>query len=409
MSHAAAVDHPARRLNVLCYIGSMEPGGAERQVVEILKHLDRSRFAPHLCLAHRRGVLLEQVPPDVPIESFWDGFAGTWKSKLCQLTRTTRYVRLRWLAAMLRAWNIDVFYDRTYLATLDAAGACRFRPTPRLSAAVADPAVQFALYARWPRHLWRRYSCWAYHSANFVLSNSEGLRQQMIAFWQLPPENVVLQPNAVDFGRIDRLSAEPCPLPRDERFRILTVGRIDDDKGHADLLESVRELVQHRGMGDLFWQIIGTGPGEAVLRAQVDERKLSDHVQFLGVVGNPFPYYRAADVFVLPSHTEGLPNVLIEALTCGTPVISTDCPSGPREVLDNERFGRLVPVRQPLTMADAIGEHRSQPAVLRDKAAAGSQSVRERYAAATVVKRLEELLLGACRLAGAAGSARRQA
>jgi hypothetical protein len=60
-------------------------------------------------------------------------------------------------------------------------------------------------------------------------------------------------------------------------------------------------------------------------------------------------------------------------------------------------------------MADAIGEHRSQPAVLRDKAVAGNQSARDRYAAATVVKRLEELLLGACRLAGAAGSARRQA
>jgi glycosyltransferase involved in cell wall biosynthesis len=393
MSHTAVAREPARRLNVLCYIGSMEPGGAERQVVEVLKHLDRSRFAPHLCLAHRRGALLEEVPPDVPIASFWDDFAGTWKSKLCQLTKTTRYVRLRWLAGMLRQWNIDVIYDRTYLATLDAAGACRLRPTPRLSAAAADPAVQFAMYARWPKRLWRRYSRWAYHSADLVLANSAGLRQQLIDFWQLPPDKVVLQANAVDFGRIDRLAAEPCPVPPDNRFRILTVGRIDDDKGHADLLEALDELVHRRGMSDIVWQIIGSGPIESALRARVIERHLSDHVQFLGVVSNPFPFYRAADLFVLPSHTEGLPNVLIEALACGTPVVSTDCPSGPREILEDGRTGILVPVRQPATLADAVASVRAEVVAHRERASAGGQAMRQRFDAAVVVSRLEQLLL----------------
>jgi len=386
------MQHPPRR-NVLCYIGSMEPGGAERQVLEILKHLDRSRFAPHLCLAHRRGVLLNEIPVDVPVESFWDSFAGTLKSKVCYLTKTTRYLRLRWLAAKLRDWNIDVIYDRTYLATLDAAGACGMRPTPRLSAAVADPAVQLAMYARFPTLLWKRYSRWAYLTADLVLANSEGLRQQMIDFWQLPAEKVVLQPNAIDFDRIDRLAAESFTAKAAEksRFHILTVGRIDDDKGHADLLDAVEELVHHRGMTDLDWQIIGTGPSEAALRERVRAMQLSEHVQFNGVVSNPFPYYRAADVFVLPSRTEGLPNVLIESLACGTPVISTDCASGPREILEGGHFGMLVPVRQPMALADAIAMLRQNLAVERERATAGKQSVRERFAAQSVTRRLEEL------------------
>lgn len=382
----------ARRLRVLCYIGSLEPGGAERQVVEILKHLDRARFEPYLCLAHRRGALLAEVPADVPIDAFWDGFAGTWRAKLCHLLRITRYVRLRWLAAALRRWRIDVIYDRTYLATLDAAGACRLRPTPRLSAAVADPAVQFRMYARRPHRLWRRYGRWAYQSAHLVLANSEGLRRQLLDFWGLPPAKVRVQPNALDLARIERLAGEPCPHPPDGRFRILTVGRIDEDKGHADLLEALIDLVQRRGQTDIVWQILGTGPAEAALREKVQAAGVSEHVQFVGVAANPFPYYRTADLFCLPSRTEGLPNVLLEALACGTPVLSTDCPSGPREILESGRYGRLVPVRDALALADAIADCRRRPEVWRQQAQAGRDSVAARYDVAVVTRRLESLL-----------------
>src|SRR5579885_3672760 len=134
------------RLNVLCYIGSLEAGGAERQVIEILKHLDRDKFVPHLSLAHRQGALLNDVPGDVPIDCCTpSGGSG----------KLTRWKRIRRLAQILRKRRIDVVYDRTYLATLDAAAACRLRPTPRLSAAVADPAVQFTMYARSPKWLWK--------------------------------------------------------------------------------------------------------------------------------------------------------------------------------------------------------------------------------------------------------------
>ncbi|MDZ4685256.1 MAG: glycosyltransferase [Planctomycetaceae bacterium] len=380
-----------QRIRVLFYIGSMEPGGAERQVLAILQHLDRARFAPVLCLAHRRGILLDEVPADVPMESFWDGFAGTLRSKVCQVLKITRYVRCAWLAGCLRRHKIDVIYDRTYLATLDAAVASRMRPTPRISAAVADPRVQFEMYARWPKWLWRRVSRRAYHTANVVLANSAGLRQQLLDYWQLPKDRVHVQPNAYDFDRIEALAAEPLPTSSDGRFRILTVGRIDEDKGHADLLAALDELVRQRGQSDIVWQIIGTGPDEAKLRQQVKDRGLTDHVQFLGVQPNPFPYYRAADVFCLPSRSEGLPNVLIEALACGTPVIAADCPSGPREILADGRFGTLTPVRDPAALAAALAEFRQHPENLRAVAIAGREWVRQNYAADVVIRRLEAL------------------
>jgi glycosyltransferase involved in cell wall biosynthesis len=371
------------KIRLLCYIGSLDAGGAERQVLTILRHLDRTRFEPMLLLARQQGALLGEVPDDVPVDSL----------DVARTGKLARWQRMRRFAQILHERQIDVVYDRTYLATLDAAGACWLRRTPRLSAAVADPAVQFAMYARFPKWLWRRYSRWAYRTANLVLANSAGLQQQMIDFWQLPREKVVLQPNAFDFERIDRLAAGPDPMPAPRRFRILTVGRIDDDKGHADFLAAMDELVHRRGMTGVLWQIIGTGPCEHVLRSRVQKLRLTENVQFLGVVANPFPLYRGADVFVLPSRTEGLPNVLIESLACGTPVISTDCESGPREILEDGRFGTLVPVRQPAALVEAVNTCRHNLVTERERAALGCTSVRDRFAAVSVVKVLEKCIL----------------
>jgi len=109
-------------------------------------------------------------------------------------------------------------------------------------------------------------------------------------------------------------------------------------------------------------------------------------------VSNPFPYYAAADVFVLPSRSEGLPNVLLEALALGLPTISTDCPSGPREILEDGRYGRLVSVRDPAAFVDAIEEFLKQPEEWRQTARNGQASIRERFDIRQVVKNLEILL-----------------
>lgn len=376
---------PARRTRVLCYIGSLAAGGAERQMVEVLKHLDRGLFEPTLLLSQRAGSLLAEVPPDVPV------LCATPESH-SRIPGMTRWKRWRTFARILHERQIDVVYDRTYLATLDAAFACWMRPTPRVSAAVADPEVQFAMYARRPRWLWRRISAWAYQSASCVLANSAGLRQQLINAWKLSPERIHVQPNGFDFSRIDRLMQEPGPARATNRSVILTVGRIDRDKGHRDLLEALRMLVHERQRTNLLWRIIGSGPEEHTLRTAVAAANLTAHVEFVGVVTNPFPDYRAADIFCLPSHSEGSPNVLVEALACGTPVLSTDCPSGPREILQNGDFGLLVPMRNPVALADGLERMFADIQCWQSAAERGRAAVRATLAADVVIRQLEHLL-----------------
>jgi glycosyltransferase involved in cell wall biosynthesis len=100
--------------------------------------------------------------------------------------------------------------------------------------------------------------------------------------------------------------------------------------------------------------ILGDGSERPALERLIEERGLQNFVRLPGFVVNPYAYMARAAVFVLSSIHEGLPNVLMEALACGTPVVSTDCPSGPRQILDGGRYGPLVPVGDPEALAEAI-------------------------------------------------------
>ena len=100
--------------------------------------------------------------------------------------------------------------------------------------------------------------------------------------------------------------------------------------------------------------LVGTGQGEAGLRAIAGDLGIAGRVIFAGFHPDPTPFYRTADLFVLSSDYEGFGNVIVEAMACGTPVVSTDCPSGPAEILEGGRHGRLVPVNDPAALAAAI-------------------------------------------------------
>jgi glycosyltransferase involved in cell wall biosynthesis len=135
-----------------------------------------------------------------------------------------------------------------------------------------------------------------------------------------------------------------CPV-------LVAAGRLAPWKGFVDLIHAVKEVTLKRQIRLL---ILGDGPQRPELDKLIFELGLSDSVSLLGYVENPLKYFARADVFVLSSHVEGLPNVLVEAMMCGCTPVSTDCPTGPREVLKDGKYGYLVPVRDPVAMAVGI-------------------------------------------------------
>ena len=139
--------------------------------------------------------------------------------------------------------------------------------------------------------------------------------------------------------------------------RVVTVGSFKAQKNHHLLLKSLTLMVD----GGVRLMFVGTGEGEARLRAAASELNITDRVIFAGFHADPTPFYMTADLFVLSSDYEGFGNVIVEALSCGLPVVSTDCPSGPAEILDNGRFGRLVPVNDADALSQAMTQALAQP------------------------------------------------
>jgi glycosyltransferase involved in cell wall biosynthesis len=133
--------------------------------------------------------------------------------------------------------------------------------------------------------------------------------------------------------------------------RILAIGRLDAQKGFDVLLNAFAVVRRHYP-----WRLVlvGDGPEREALHALARRSGLDDAVEWIGAIRNPFPYYRWADLVVMPSRFEGFPNVALEAMSCGKPVICANCKTGPREVTQNGRYGMLVKVNDVDSLAEAI-------------------------------------------------------
>ncbi len=181
---------------------------------------------------------------------------------------------------------------------------------------------------------------------------SKDMVEQYRKVFDAPPHVCVY--NIVD----DRLSRQRMMEPVDHEWLlfkegpiVVAAGRLAVWKGFADLIRAIKLLPSQRRVRLM---ILGDGPLRSELEALIIELGLQNFVSLLGYRENPLKYFARADVFVLSSHVEGLPNVLVEAMMCGCTPVSTDCPTGPREVLQNGKYGYLVPVSDPVAMAAGI-------------------------------------------------------
>ena len=378
----------SQQIRVLFSIGSMGGGGSERQLIGILRYLDRSSFCPMLYTTYRQGELLEEVPDDVPVFSFADRFEfPSWNYPGRLFRMQTRH-----LAEVIRSERIDTVYARTYLMAMVAFPAAKRTKTPWVTVEVADPKQ--ALEDNTARFL--RVKKWmlgrAYRHADRVIANSEGVRAGLLDYYGLPAESVTTVHNFLDIDRIERLRREPGPELEPDRFHVVCAGRLQAQKGYHYLLQSADELVNRRGRGTLMLWILGQGPLEAELSQFAKSRGIEDQVRFEGFVPNPCSYLAKASLFCLPSLYEGMPNSLIEAMACRVPVLSTDCPSGPGEILEGGKLGRLVPMKDPGALADAIEDAMDNYADWQAIVPAARERIERDFSPESGIARLEEIL-----------------
>lgn len=214
-------------------------------------------------------------------------------------------------------------------------------------------SAQYAAWGRLHRLALRSSMAFGYRMADARIGVSRGVAEDMaklagivsgkinVIHNPVPPRE---QPSGTDLQEAEALwGTQPGG-------RIVHVGRFKAVKNHPLLLQAFARVTNPEAR----LMLIGSGQEEADLRALAAELGIADRVIFAGFRPDPTPFYQTADLFVLSSNFEGFGNVIVEALACGTPVVSTDCPSGPAEILENGRYGRLVPVNDPSALAEAI-------------------------------------------------------
>jgi glycosyltransferase involved in cell wall biosynthesis len=192
---------------------------------------------------------------------------------------------------------------------------------------------------------------WLYPKAARVIAISNGVKDSLLSFGVCPSKiRVMYNPQPLQTFR--ELAAESSSVQMEQDARILvTVGRLVDLKDHVTLIHAFAKV---REDADVRLYIIGDGPNRKKLESLAQALGLADDIRFLGWQPNPFALLKQADIFVLSSRFEGFPNVIVEAMACGLPVISTDCPSGPHEILRGGEAGVLVPVGDVDALARAI-------------------------------------------------------
>jgi glycosyltransferase involved in cell wall biosynthesis len=294
-------------------------------------------------------------------------------------------------ASAIRKFHADLVVSRSFHLTLVAAPAARRCSVPYVAIDASNPQLDFRRNAGRFQSVKRWLIGQAYARAAAVVALSEGAARGIADFYHLPRSRVTMLSSSIDVEELTSLAAEAGPRLEPGCFHIVTVGRLVPEKGQRDLIDAAALLIRDGRVPNLRLHLIGDGPLRSDLERAARESGIGDAVRFAGFRRNPFSYVRQCEVFCLPSHYEGSPGALLEAMACGVPAVACDCESGPREMLSDGRLGSLVPVHDPASLAAAILHVAQHPEAARQTAAEAQRSVVQRYSTEVIIRRLESL------------------
>ena len=328
---------PSRR-RILFFIPSVSGGGAERVFSTLIAHLDRDRFEIHLALLQSPVQAAPEIPPDVLV---YDLKNTRVRYAIPALVKLVWKIRPDALLSTLGHLNLALIASRpllprgTKVLIRESTVASVF-----LRSGIPHPRVWQWLY----RRLYRRADC--------VVCPSATILEDLAKNFDVPREKLLCIYNPLDFEKVHSL-AESSGNPYSGRGpHLITAGHLSAEKGLDVLIDAMPTILQ--SCPDARLHVLGEGPLLPDLLEQAKRLGLEERIYFLGFQKNPWQYMRYADIFVLPSRFEGLPNALLEALALGTRAVASDCAGSVREILDYDDTITLVPPESTRELAKAI-------------------------------------------------------
>lgn len=352
---------------VVVFVPHLGRGGAEKIAAQLTNGMSRRGLSVVLVVFVLNGHYVSLLDDDIEIVELDPRRDDRSAGRLPILGTIGYLVRL---IQTFRRIRPDAIYSSLLICNLLTLLAVRFvRPAPLVFPTICDNLTEMTRHV--DRRDWRgrvrlaafrAFSRFLLPTATRVVSVSHGLGRQIHEELGVPQSKIVVIDKApvVDDAFMAQRAITPSHRWFDDRTApvLVALGRLSSAKDYPTLLNAVALV---RGDRAVRLVILGEGEEEDALRNLAEELGIADIVDFAGFSRTPYPYLAAADVYVLSSRWECLPTALIEALACGARVVATRCPYGPDEILENGRWGRLVPVADADALAAAIIETLDEP------------------------------------------------
>ena len=344
--------HRTKKITHLAlYLPSLRGGGAERVMVNLANGFAQLNIKTDLVLAHAEGPYLEDVSTLVNIIDLNSSKVITSLPGLVRYLKNSRPEAI--LSTMSHANIIAILARKLARMTKKTTLIIREANTLSLNSKHTDKIFD---------KLMPLFTRLFYPSADAIVANSIGSAKNLSKYAGIPYDNIRIIANPLNIQRIrEQGNKKPVhPWFHNENNKIIvSVGRLEEQKGFDILIKAFAVVKQKNPAARLM--VIGEGDKRTELENLVYSLGLSNTVSLPGFVVNPYSFMNHAAMFVLSSRWEGLPNALLEALALGVPVVATDCPSGPAEILENGQYGKLVPVDDYKILAKAILETLDNP------------------------------------------------
>ena len=341
-------------------------GGVERMVLHLLLHLNRQKYKLLFVLFEKKGVYLDQVPKDVKI--------------LC-LHKKHKFSQFK----IVMSLAFHVFYKikpdivMSFMLVpniLTLLSRCFAWHRPRVIISIRnnpDRDLQTQKMKGFKKGLMKLL----YPRADGITVISRGIKESLVQNYGFKAENITVVHNGVHIKQVTTLAAE---RPRDDLFihtdvhYITACGRLTLQKGFSYLIQAFRGISDAT---NALLYIFGEGEERERLTGLIHRLDMTQRIFLPGFIPNPFPYIAGSDLFILSSLYEGFGNVVVEAMACNTPVIATDCPYGPGEIIEHGISGILVPPGDVEKMSAAILRVMGNKELRRSLAVEGKKRVED--------------------------------
>jgi glycosyltransferase involved in cell wall biosynthesis len=326
------------KTRLLVVIPNLKGGGAEKVILNIISGLDRDKFTICLLVIKNEGEYVDLLPDDIKLV---DLNCDRVRNSLLKLIKEINIFRPDVVLSTLGHLNLAIISIKIF-----------FRGRPKIVIREANtPSMVLLQVPKFRRFFYRLFYKVLYSNADFIIAQCKEMMTDIITYYGLKKSNIEFIYNPLNLEYINMNKNGDSPYSR-ENLNFLAVGRLSHQKGFDILIKSFAYVL--REYPNAYLTVLGSGILKDQLISLAKEEGVFERISFEGFVTNPYTYYYYADCYVLSSRWEGFPNTLLEALACGCKVVSTNCKSGPFEIIGNNEYGELVEVENVQSLADGM-------------------------------------------------------